>query len=172
LCDALCGGAGCNKCGGISCEKGALTRAETALKYAKDTEEIIKKKEQQAEELIRSVAHAKTEAMEAHKKSKEIFNKIEQTFNSTEALLLEGRGLIENLTNVISNNTASPDEIKEIAENIMKLDLHLEPEEIKHLANNIDKIVADLENVEAILDNTRQDLEMVENLKNNAEDAR
>lgn len=172
LCDALCGGAGCNKCGGISCEKGALTRAETALKYAKDTEEIIKKKEQQAEELIRSVAHSKTEAMEAHKKAKEVFNKIEQTFNSTEALLNQGRALITNLTDVLANETASPSEIKEIADNIMKLDLHLEPEEIKHLANNIDKTVADLENVEAILENTRHDLEMVENLRKNAEDAR
>lgn len=172
LCDALCGGAGCNKCGGISCEKGALTLAEVALKYAKDTEEIIKKKEQQAEELIRSVAHARTEAMEAHKKSKEVFEKIEQTFNSTDSLLNEGRDLIQSLTNVISNNTASPDEIKELAENIMKLDLHLEPEEIKHLANNIDKIVAELENVQTILDNTRQDLEMVENLKNDALEAR
>lgn len=170
-CDSLCGGAGCNKCGGISCEKGALTRAETALNYAKDTEKIIKEKEQQADELIRSVSHAKTEAMEAHKKAKETFEKVEQTYNSTESLLTEGRDLIKTLTDVISNNTASPVEIKEIAESVLKYDLHLDPEEIKHLANNIDKTVAELENVETIIDNTRHDLEMVENLKNNAKEA-
>lgn len=54
-CDSLCGGAGCGKCGGLSCEEGALTRAEQALTYAKDTEKIIKNKEELAENLIRSV---------------------------------------------------------------------------------------------------------------------
>lgn len=167
-CDSLCGGAGCNKCGGISCEKGALTRAETALNYAKDTEKIIKEKEQLADDLIRSVSHAKTEAGDAHKKAKETFDKVQQTYTSTEALLTEGRDLITNLTNVISNNTASPNEIRTIAEEILKLDLHLDPAEIKHLANNIDQTVAELENVEQIIENTRSDLELVEGLRNNA----
>lgn len=171
-CDSLCGGAGCGKCGGISCEKGALTRAESALKYAKDTEQIIKQKENQAEELLRKVAKAKSEALEAHKKSKEVFDKIEQTYNSTEAYLSEGRALIENLTDIINNNTASPAEIKEIADHIMKLNLHLDPAEIKHLANNIDQTVAALENVEVIIENTRQDLENVEKLRDRATDAR
>lgn len=167
-CDSLCGGAGCNKCGGISCEKGALTRAETALNYAKDTEKIIKEKEQQADELIRSVSHAKTEAGDAHKKAKETFDKVQHTYTSTEALLKEGRDLITNLTNVVENNTASPSEIKSIAEEILSLDLHLDPDEIKHLANSIDKTVAELDNVEQIIENTRHDLELVEGLRNNA----
>jgi laminin beta 1 len=170
-CDALCGGAGCGKCGGISCEKGALTKAETALNYAKDTEKIIREKDQQAEEFIRSVSHAKTEAVEAHKKAKETFDKVQDTYSNTEGLLNDGRDLIGNLTSIISNNTASPAEIKEIAENILKLDLHLDPSEIKHLANNIDQTVAELENVDDIIENTRHDLEMVEKLKENASEA-
>lgn len=167
-CDNLCGGAGCNKCGGISCEKGALTRAETALNYAKDTEKIIKEKEQQADELIRSVSHSKTEATDASKKAKETFDKVQQTYNATEALLSEGKELIANLTNVVSNNTASPNEIKSIAEEILLLDLRLDPAEIKHLANNIDATVSELENVEQIIESTRHDLEVVEGLRNNA----
>lgn len=51
------------------------------------------------------------------------------------------------------------------------LDLHLDPAEIKHLANNIDKTVAELENVEVIIENTRHDLEMVDSLRNNATEA-
>jgi coxsackievirus/adenovirus receptor len=167
-CDSLCGGAGCGKCGGISCDKGALTRAESALVYAKDTEKIIKEKEQQADELIRSVSHSKTEAGDAHKKAKETFDKVQETYSSTEALLSEGRDLITNLTDIVSNNTASPNEIKTIAEDILKLDLHLDPAEIKHLANNIDQTVAELDNVEQIIENTRLDLELVEGLRNNA----
>lgn len=55
-CDNLCGGAGCNHCGGLSCEKGALTRAEKASYYVKDTERNIKRKKDVAEDLIRSVS--------------------------------------------------------------------------------------------------------------------
>lgn len=167
-CDSLCGGAGCGKCGGISCEKGALTRAETALNYAKDTEKIIKEKEQQADELIRAVSHAKTEAADAHKKAKETLKKVQETYNSTEAMLAEGKELITNLTNVSSENDASPDKIKSIADEVLKLDLRLDPDEIKHLANNIDETVAALDNVEIIIENTRHDLELVEGLRNNA----
>lgn len=56
-CDNVCGGAGCSTCGGFSCEKGALTRAEKALEYVKKTEKDIKKKEDDADELIRSVCN-------------------------------------------------------------------------------------------------------------------
>lgn len=34
-CDELCGGAGCDKCGGLSCLNGALSKAEEAVKAAK-----------------------------------------------------------------------------------------------------------------------------------------
>lgn len=171
-CDSLCGGAGCGKCGGISCEKGALTRAETALNYAKDTEKIIKEKEAQADDIIRTVSHAKTEAGDAHKKAKETFDKVQQTYNSTEKLLEEGKELITNLTNVIGNKTASPSEIKDIADEILKLDLRLDPDEIKHLANNIDQTVAALDDVEYIIQNTRQDLQAVEGLRDSAVQAK
>lgn len=170
-CDSLCGGAGCGKCGGISCEKGAFTKADTALTYARDTEKIIKEKEQQADDLIRSVSHAKTEAVEAFKKAKETFDKVENTYNSTEMNLAKGRELIQNLNDILSNNTASPQEIEEIAQSVLALNLHLDPTEIKHLANNIDKTVAELENVETIIEDTQHDLEMVENLKKDAIEA-
>lgn len=170
-CDSLCGGAGCSKCGGISCEKGALTRAETALNYAKDTEAIIREKEQKADDLIRSVSSTKTGASDAHRKAKETFEKVQHTFNETESSLNEGRSLITSLSNAISNSTASPNEIEGIAKEILKLDLHLDPAEIKHLANNIDQTVGELENVEQIIENTRHDLELVEGLRNNATEA-
>lgn len=65
-CDNLCGGAGCNHCGGLSCEKGAVTRAEKALNYVKDTEKNIKQKEDAAEDLIRSVSETLFDFIRAH----------------------------------------------------------------------------------------------------------
>lgn len=54
-CDSVCGGAGCSSCGGISCDKGALTKADKALEYVKKSEATIKEKQEIAEELIRAV---------------------------------------------------------------------------------------------------------------------
>ena len=55
-CDPLCGGAGCGVCGGLSCEHGAVTKAERALGVARDAEKAIREKETAAEELLRGVS--------------------------------------------------------------------------------------------------------------------
>ena len=52
------------------------------------------------------------------------------------------------------------------------LNLELDPEEIKTLAEKINEAVSQLENVESIIDETRYDLNKVDNLKNSAEDAK
>jgi len=54
-CDPLCGGAGCGICGGLSCEHGAVTKADRALGVARDAEKAIREKETDAEELLRGV---------------------------------------------------------------------------------------------------------------------
>ena len=55
-CDALCGGAGCGKCGGLSCEDGAATKASNALSVAQDASEILDRRERQVDELLRGVS--------------------------------------------------------------------------------------------------------------------
>lgn len=55
-CDSHCGGAGCGKCGGISCE-GAVTNADNALKTAQDAYETLKMKDANAEDLLRAVRY-------------------------------------------------------------------------------------------------------------------
>lgn len=54
-CDDLCGGAGCGFCGGLSCEQGALTKAENALKFAKDAVKLVQEKQKKSTELLNSV---------------------------------------------------------------------------------------------------------------------
>ena len=55
-CDALCGGAGCGKCGGLSCEDGAVTKAANALSVAEDAAKILQEREREVDELLRSVS--------------------------------------------------------------------------------------------------------------------
>ncbi|KAK8784251.1 hypothetical protein V5799_009390 [Amblyomma americanum] len=57
-CDALCGGAGCNHCGGLGCEEGALTRANNTLMVALDANQILTKKEKDARELFAAIEEA------------------------------------------------------------------------------------------------------------------
>lgn len=58
-CDSVCGGAGCNHCGGLSCENGALTKSSKAFGFATDAENKIKEKEGIAEDLFRGVCFRK-----------------------------------------------------------------------------------------------------------------
>lgn len=168
-CDSVCGGAGCNHCGGISCEKGALTKAEKAFDFAKDTEKKIKMKEEAADDLIRSISQAKSSAIDGYKKANAAFKATEGYYNETEKIISEARDLITALTDLIDNNTASPDEIKSIADQTISKELTLDPDEIKYLAKKIDETVAQLENVDSIIAATRNDMDRVEDLKTDAE---
>ena len=40
-CDELCGGAGCDKCGGLSCLNGALSKAKEAVKAANNADALL-----------------------------------------------------------------------------------------------------------------------------------
>uniref|UniRef100_W4VRM4 Putative laminin n=1 Tax=Corethrella appendiculata TaxID=1370023 RepID=W4VRM4_9DIPT len=171
-CDELCGGAGCGKCGGITCEKGALQKSDKALNFVKNTEKTIQEKEELADQLIRSMSQAKSNASEAHKKAQNASLVVEFYYNTTDQLITEANKLITNLTEVINNNEASPNEIKDLADQILKHELHLDPVEIQKLSEQIDKAVANLENVDAIIMNTRYDLDQVDTLKQRALDAR
>lgn len=55
-CDTLCGGAGCGKCGGLSCDMGAVTRAENAFELAKDAENVTREKEGVSKQLLGEVS--------------------------------------------------------------------------------------------------------------------
>lgn len=55
-CDHLCGGAGCGKCGGVSCEEGALKKSENALSVIKDIDDMLKEKELKVDETLRAVS--------------------------------------------------------------------------------------------------------------------
>ena len=54
-CDDLCGGAGCGKCGDVSCGEGALTKSQDALKDAEDAETLLKEKDLEAEEALNKI---------------------------------------------------------------------------------------------------------------------
>lgn len=48
-CDQQCGGAGCGLCGGLSCENGAVTKANMSLDLVNRADMSVKEKEAKAE---------------------------------------------------------------------------------------------------------------------------
>ena len=55
-CDALCGGAGCGKCGGISCLDGALSKAGEAVKSAELADKLLREKDAEAQQVLNQIS--------------------------------------------------------------------------------------------------------------------
>lgn len=171
-CDSLCGGAGCDHCGGLSCEKGALTKAEKALLYVHDVEKTIKTNDGLAEDLIRALSQVKQNASEAVRNATAAYVEADGFLTKTKDLNYEAEGLVQALTGAYNNDVASAEQIAEVAKKTLALKLELDRDEIKNLANQINETVAQLDNVETIISNTRQDLESVQRLKEEALEAK
>ena len=56
-CDDVCGGGGCGRCGGPSCDNGAVTKADNALDFAMKAEDILKAKEGKAKGVHMNVSY-------------------------------------------------------------------------------------------------------------------
>jgi len=54
-CSTICGGAGCGFCGGLSCDVGAVSKANQALDVAKQQAAKIKSHKDESEQLLRNV---------------------------------------------------------------------------------------------------------------------
>lgn len=54
-CSSVCGGAGCDFCGGLSCDAGAVTKANQAMDVAKRQAAKVKVHKDEAEQLLRNV---------------------------------------------------------------------------------------------------------------------
>ncbi|KAH8410464.1 hypothetical protein KR215_007376 [Drosophila sulfurigaster] len=172
-CDALCGGAGCGKCGGsFSCEHGAHAHSGEALKVAKDTEEAITSKKDAADQTIRALTQAKLNASEAYQKAKLGFEQSEQYLNQTNDAIKLATKLIRDVEDFRQNTTALPSESKQLAQDTLLLDLTLDPKEIDSLGNKINDAVSSLKNVESIIYKTRPDLERVNTLKSLANETK
>ncbi|XP_054721557.1 laminin subunit beta-1-like [Uloborus diversus] len=171
-CDSLCGGAGCDKCGGLSCDLGAVTRADNAYDLAKDAEKVIREKEGKSKSLLTEVGEARQDADEALEEARLAHERAQAAKNRSE----NATGVIEELLDKIDifleSGGAKPAEIRELAEECLRLSISLEPEQIRILARQINDTIANLTNIDAILDATASDLAEAQALKNRADRAK
>uniref|UniRef100_A0A8C2XM76 Laminin, beta 2 (laminin S) n=1 Tax=Cyclopterus lumpus TaxID=8103 RepID=A0A8C2XM76_CYCLU len=175
--ESPCGGAGCRDdegnrhCGGLNCN-GAVAVADNALERAKHAEKQLNKAMGEVEGLFSKVADAKTRAEEAKGKAQAALDKATATKNKVERSNNDLRDLIKQIRDFLTQEGADPDSIEAVANHVLELSIPASPLQIQHLADEIKERVRSLSNVDAILQQTQDDVRKAERLLLDAKRAR
>uniref|UniRef100_A0A3P9JZ19 Laminin, beta 2 (laminin S) n=1 Tax=Oryzias latipes TaxID=8090 RepID=A0A3P9JZ19_ORYLA len=175
--ESPCGGAGCRDddgnrhCGGLNCD-GAVAAADDALQKAKHAEKELNKALGETQGLFTKVAEAKSKAEEAKSKAQAALDKATATKNKVERSNNDLRDLIKQIRNFLTQEGADPDSIEAVANQVLRLSIPASPSQIRELADEIKARVRSLSNVEAILQQTQEDVRKAEQLLLDAKRAR
>lgn len=168
-CDNICGGGGCDKCGGVGCGDGAVTKAEDAIKLAKDAEALLAMKEDDANALLSSIQTVQQGAEEAKNEATMAYNAALRAKNETEKARLMLETLLNEVADFLTPPSVTAEDIKNIAEEVLAIGISLSPDQIMALADEINKTIQGLQNIDVILNATSNDLSVAQKLKNQAE---
>uniref|UniRef100_A0A4W4EUK7 Laminin, beta 2 (laminin S) n=1 Tax=Electrophorus electricus TaxID=8005 RepID=A0A4W4EUK7_ELEEL len=174
--ESPCGGIGCRDderrhCGGLSCN-GAISAADNALERSKHAEKELVKAMGEVEELFKQVADAKTKAQEAKDKAQAALRKASDTKSKVERSNNDLRDLIKQIRAFLMQEGADPDSIEAVANRVLELSIPASPQQIRHLADEIKDRVRSLSSVDAILQQTQDDVHKAEQLLLEARKAR
>lgn len=171
-CDQLCGGALCDKCGGLSCSEGATTKASNALDLANQAWDLLNQKLNQSKLDLEGVNEAKNQSLKAFdaiklvmtdcdiqkQKFVKIANEIDEILNGIDQFsLLDG---------------ARPAEVRTLGTECLQLTISLTPEQILQLVDKIKHTISYLTNIDQILRDTARDLEIAIQLRKRADEAK
>lgn len=170
-CDSLCGGAGCGKCGGISCLNGALSKAEEAVKSAESADKLLLKKEREAEQVLLDMTKAHNKALEASREAQAAHDLAAQAKDRSVGELELSTELSKKIEAFTSDEQASPADVQTLANECLTAEMNLDQTEIENLAVNINNAIVGVAEVDQILADTADDLITAEDLKVRAETA-
>ena len=108
-CDSLCGGAGCGKCGGISCLNGALSKAGEAVKSARDADNILKDKDREAQQVLLEMDKAHKKANQAAREAQEAHDLAFQAMNTSVVAQEQSSGLASKIEGFTSSDNSLQD---------------------------------------------------------------
>ena len=163
-CDNLCGGAGCGKCGGISC-KGATTLAANALDVATQSKNKLTELQDNARKQLEGILAAKSKSDEALKQALLAYEKSILARNTSHDTTMALQQLLDEIDKFFADEATKPAEIRTIAETCLALEMSLTPDQILDLARQINTTMSGITNIEAILVATASDLQTANDLK-------
>ena len=117
-CDSLCGGAGCGKCGGISCLKGALSKAEEAVKSAKTADNILAEKDLKAQQVLLQISDAHSKAQNAANDAQRARDQAFEAKNMSVVELERASGIASRIDEFTSEGKASPEDVETLAQEV------------------------------------------------------
>ena len=118
------------------------------------------------------VTLAKRAADEAHRLAEMAFTGAELNHNRTDAAKLRVEELLVQINDFLSGDGASPQAIRDMAQETQDMSISLRPEQITELARQINETMASLTNIQDILDDTAEDLAAAKSLKQRADAAK
>ena len=164
-CDALCGGAGCGKCGGISCGGGAAQLASNALELGEKSKTQLTQLQEKARKELDNVLIAKSRADEALRQAIAAYERSLAAKNQSEDTTKALQQLLDDIDKFFEDDGARPAQIREVAEQCLAMQISLTPDEILDLARQINQTMAGITNIERILTETASDLSMAGELQ-------
>lgn len=117
-CDTLCGGAGCGKCGGISCLNGALSKAEEAVSSAKAADEVFSEKDREAERVLRDITKTHQSALGAVQEAQRAFDLANEAKNRSVGETTRVDSLVDSINVYTSGDKASPEDVQKLADEV------------------------------------------------------
>ncbi|XP_075930347.1 laminin subunit beta-2-like isoform X3 [Petromyzon marinus] len=175
--DSPCGGPGCRdedgspRCGGLGCN-GAATAAAEALERARNADLEIQQAAAQVEELNKQVQDARARSHQARGQAEAALDRANGTRERAQRANAQLRALIQQIKDFLQQDSASPDDIELVSNRVLELSVPASAEQTHELAAEIKRRVADLANVDAILEQTSGDIADANRLLQEARDAK
>jgi len=171
-CDDLCGGAGCGKCGDVSCGEGALTKSQDALKDAKDAEMLLKEKDLVAEEALNQINSVHAHVQKSSDLAQQAFDMAKDAKERSQSESDRVETLTTKIEDFLQDDNATPEQVKNVANECLKAEMKMDAAQIQDLANQINEATDSVTDVENINNETRQPLETAAKLKESADKAK
>lgn len=171
-CDNLCGGAGCGKCGGVSCEQGALKKSENALGLVEKVANTLKDKELKVDETLRATSQLTRDIKEAKDKAQEAYDEVNKSRNNSMEVYQKKVDVIEKMEKFLQEERINPVNIYTLTNETVNMNIKLKPEQIKDLVTKIKNTLHSLTNINDIIEETSPSLNKAIKLKNSADDAK
>lgn len=171
-CDQLCGGALCNKCGGLSCSEGATTKASNALDLAQQAWDLLNQKYNQSKSDMDTILEAKKLSEEALKQAKAVLADCELQKSKFDKVGSELNSIMDGVDKFYLMDGARPAEVRTLGNECLALSISLKPEQILDLARKINETISSLTNIDKILQDTAGDLNTAEQLHQQADRAK
>lgn len=171
-CDDLCGGAGCGKCGDVSCGEGALTKSQDALKDAKDAEMLLKEKDLVAEEALNKINSVHGNVQKSADLAQLAFDMASDAKNRSQSESERVESLTTKIDEFLQDDNATPEQVKNVANECLQAEMTMDAAQIQALADQINTATESVTDVDKINEETARPLQEAEDLKARADKAK